>query len=102
MDGVRLRQVSGDRLSAGPPVVRLRQRGIGRSEPFEKTLDSRKNPVPFGPDIYAQFGDEFALPVVGNFDPPATGSSVVDPIPVDEQLNGIKGLQAGPARDAGG
>ena len=39
------------------------------------------DPVPFGPDIYAQFGDEFALPVVGNFDPPATGSSVVDPIP---------------------
>lgn len=27
-------------------------------------------PKPFASDIYAQFGDEFALPVVGNFDPP--------------------------------
>ncbi len=27
-------------------------------------------PQPFASDIYAQFGDEFALPVVGNFDPP--------------------------------
>jgi hypothetical protein len=27
-------------------------------------------PIPFGNDIYAQFGNSFALPVVGNFDPP--------------------------------
>ena len=27
-------------------------------------------PEPFASDIYAQFGDEFALPLVGNFDPP--------------------------------
>jgi large repetitive protein len=27
-------------------------------------------PRPFGNDIYAQFGDNFALPIVGNFDPP--------------------------------
>ena len=27
-------------------------------------------PVPFGPDMFAQFGDDYALPVVGNFDPP--------------------------------
>jgi hypothetical protein len=26
--------------------------------------------VPFGTDIFAQYGDEQALPVVGNFDPP--------------------------------
>jgi hypothetical protein len=32
-------------------------------------------PYPFGHDIYAQFGDEFAIPVVGNFDPPAALSS---------------------------
>ncbi len=36
-------------------------------------------PSPFGKDIFAQFGDEFALPIVGNFDPPvarvATNSS---------------------------
>ncbi|MCO6453692.1 MAG: CHRD domain-containing protein [Pirellulaceae bacterium] len=27
-------------------------------------------PDPFGDDIYAKFGDDFAKPVVGNFDPP--------------------------------
>jgi hypothetical protein len=32
-------------------------------------------PVPFGPDMFAQFGDDYALPVVGNFDPPVTGGS---------------------------
>ncbi|QDU29976.1 hypothetical protein ETAA8_50940 [Anatilimnocola aggregata] len=34
-------------------------------------------PVPFGNDLYMQFGDEFSLPIVGNFDPPATLSSVL-------------------------
>ena len=38
----------------------------------------RFQPVPFGNDQYLQFGDEFALPLVGNFDPPVTaGESVV-------------------------
>ncbi|MGQ9503918.1 MAG: Ig-like domain-containing protein [Thermogutta sp.] len=32
-------------------------------------------PKPFGNDIYLQFGDEFALPVVGNFDPPVVPRS---------------------------
>lgn len=32
-------------------------------------------PVPFGNDLYAQFGDDYALPVVGNFDPPVGGES---------------------------
>ena len=31
--------------------------------------------MPFGPDLYARFGDEFARPVVGNFDPPTLGVS---------------------------
>ena len=30
-------------------------------------------PVPFGRDVFAQFGDEFGVPVVGNFDPPVAG-----------------------------
>jgi hypothetical protein len=34
------------------------------------TLTMPFTPRPFGNDIYAQFGDNFALPVVGNFDPP--------------------------------
>jgi hypothetical protein len=29
-------------------------------------------PVPFGNDLFATYGDEFAAPLVGNFDPPAT------------------------------
>jgi hypothetical protein len=29
-------------------------------------------PSPFGSDLFAQFGDEFGLPIVGNFDPPIT------------------------------
>ena len=36
-------------------------------------------PTPFGNDIYAQYGDEFGLPVVGNFDPPLT--SAIDDAP---------------------
>ena len=27
-------------------------------------------PTPFGDDLFAQFGDQFGLPIVGNFDPP--------------------------------
>ena len=33
-------------------------------------------PVPFAQDVFAQFGDEFALPLVGNFDPPVTSGPV--------------------------
>jgi len=32
-------------------------------------------PVPFGADVSAMFGNSFALPVVGNFDPPLDGGS---------------------------
>jgi hypothetical protein len=34
-------------------------------------------PVPFGNDMFAGFGDEFAVPLVGNFDPPAVPDSNV-------------------------
>ncbi len=30
------------------------------------------SPAPLGNDLFAQFGDEFALPLFGNFDPPVT------------------------------
>lgn len=39
------------------------------------TLDHPFTPIPFGKDIFAQFGDEYAVPVVGNFDPPFPGGS---------------------------
>ncbi len=38
------------------------------------TLDHHFKPIPFGKDMYAQFGDEYALPLLGNFDPPVTPS----------------------------
>ena len=34
-------------------------------------------PVPFGSDLSFTFGNEFAIPVVGNFDPPATPINAV-------------------------
>ncbi|HEX2474919.1 MAG TPA: hypothetical protein VHK01_09240, partial [Lacipirellulaceae bacterium] len=34
-------------------------------------LNHAFTPVPFGNDLYAEFGDERSLPIVGNFDPPA-------------------------------
>ena len=49
-------------------------------------------PVPFGADMYARFGDEFAIPVVGNFDPPVAGGDAAgrsDPGIV--HLNGTAG-----------
>ncbi len=45
------------------------------------TLNHAFSPVPLGNDIYAQFGDEFALPIVGNFDPPAGGGGEGDDTP---------------------
>jgi hypothetical protein len=35
-------------------------------------LNHAFTPVPFGNDLFAQFGDEAARPIVGNFDPPVT------------------------------
>jgi hypothetical protein len=48
-------------------------------------------PAPFGNDLFAQFGDEAALPVVGNFDPPVSSAAIItdpdhnprDPLDVD-------------------
>ncbi|NLS94597.1 MAG: hypothetical protein GXX96_20775 [Planctomycetaceae bacterium] len=35
-------------------------------------------PVPFGPDLFMQFGDEYAMPLLGNFDPPVAASDGAD------------------------
>jgi hypothetical protein len=48
----------------------------------------RFDPTPFGNDQYIQYGDSFALPIVGNFDPPVTQSGTVgapqrDPLDVN-------------------
>jgi hypothetical protein len=52
------------------------------------------SPAPLGNDLISQFGDDFALPLLGNFDPPvaAGGSSVgslTNPLnPLDTNLDG--------------
>jgi hypothetical protein len=36
-------------------------------------------PTPFGNDLFASFGDQFGLPLLGNFDPPVTASAATLP-----------------------
>ncbi len=38
-------------------------------------LDHPFSPAPLGPDIFAQFGAQTALPIVGNFDPPVQAAA---------------------------
>jgi hypothetical protein len=47
------------------------------------TLAHAFTPVPFGNDLYADFGDEQAMPLVGNFDPPVTKASAEPPATID-------------------
>lgn len=51
------------------------------------TLDHPYEPVPFGFDLYAEFGNERALPIAGNFDPPVAASSA--PPTIDTQSAGM-------------
>ena len=44
---------------------------VGGTQNTIVTLNHPFEIVPFGNDIAAEFGDELALPIVGNFDPPA-------------------------------
>ncbi len=51
-------------LVSNDPRGNLRQTGnVNR-------LNHAFTPVPFGSDLYAEFGDDRAMPIVGNFDPP--------------------------------
>ena len=54
-------------VSGGAPVL---DRAVVDPQSAIDTV--RFTPQPFGDDLYAQFGDEFAMPIVGNFDPPVT------------------------------
>ncbi|MFO0943474.1 MAG: dockerin type I domain-containing protein [Pirellulales bacterium] len=52
------------------------------------------SPDPLGNDLYLQYGDEMALPVFGNFDPPTGngsggGSGTVDVNPLHRSPNGL-------------
>jgi hypothetical protein len=51
--------------------------GANRVAGTVNTLDHTFKPVPFGKDRYMQLGTSYSIPIVGNFDPPAT-EGVVD------------------------
>lgn len=62
---------------AGEFMMLLSDRaGDGPSEIFDTY-----SPAPLGNDRFGQFGDEFALPVFGNFDPPVQPNDSGDPPP---------------------
>ncbi|MGE3241695.1 MAG: proprotein convertase P-domain-containing protein [Pirellulales bacterium] len=42
-------------------------------------LNHAFTPVPFGKDLYAEFGDDRAQPIVGNFDPPVARPAAAPP-----------------------
>ncbi|HUG70935.1 MAG TPA: dockerin type I domain-containing protein [Pirellulaceae bacterium] len=50
--------------------------GANRIPGTVNTLDHAFKPVPFGKDRYMQFGTSYSIPIIGNFDPPATGGVV--------------------------
>ena len=44
--------------------------GANRVTGTVNTLNHAFEPIPFGRDLYIQLGDDFAIPIIGNFDPP--------------------------------
>ncbi len=63
--------LSGDFIAPGGAGIRITGSVNTLNHPFE--------PVPFGNDLFAEFGDERSQPIVGNFDPPVARQSVPDP-----------------------
>jgi hypothetical protein len=59
-----------DRVAVAP--------GVGTNP---ATLFNEFSPFPLGNDLFAQFGNEYGLPLCGNFDPPVSGSNSADPLP---------------------
>ncbi len=47
----------------------------GTMVPNAGALNHAFSPQPFGNDLFAQYGDEFAIPIVGNFDPPVAAGA---------------------------
>jgi hypothetical protein len=63
-------------VSGGAPIVNRIH-----ADPIDGVPVIDFKPVPFGNDLYIQYGDQFGLPILGNFDPPVTppgGSTSVD------------------------
>lgn len=57
-------------VSGGAPIVNRIH-----ADPIDGVPVIDYKPVPFGNDMYIQFGDQFGLPILGNFDPPVTPPS---------------------------
>ncbi|HUE73617.1 MAG TPA: CHRD domain-containing protein [Pirellulaceae bacterium] len=47
------------------------------TDPIDGKNVVRFTPVPFGNDLYIQYGDEFGLPILGNFDPPVVAGTPI-------------------------
>lgn len=75
--------LSNDFASVGVPAVHTAGSISKLNHPY--------SPKPLGYDIFADFGDERALPIVGNFDPPVTAKAVTStpPLAGDYDRNGI-------------
>ncbi len=56
---------------------------VGRQLGTAVTLDHAFHTTPLGHDMFAQFGDEFAQPLVGNFDPPLAPAAASGTIGTD-------------------
>jgi hypothetical protein len=54
-------------VSGGAPIVNRIH-----ADPIDGVPVIDFKPVPFGNDLYIQYGDQFGLPILGNFDPPLT------------------------------
>ncbi|MGB9689974.1 Ig-like domain-containing protein, partial [Thermogutta sp.] len=53
------------------------------------------SPKPLGQDLYLRFGNKYALPVVGNFDPPVVPNSVSGPTILGTDGDDVLEIQAG-------
>jgi subtilisin-like proprotein convertase family protein len=71
------RRDNGEENGEGNGVGAAAQAGVmlKRVTGTVNTLDHPFSPAPLGQDLFAQWGDEFAIPVVGNFDPPVAQRS---------------------------
>lgn len=89
------------RNSANPPriinewyfLVSNDPNGADRITGMVNTLNHPFSPVPFGADLYAEFGDDMAMPIVGNFDPPVAALAPEQELalPGDYDNNGVVG-----------
>ncbi len=62
-------------------------------------LNHQFSPSPLGVDLYAQFGTNVSVPIVGNFDPPITGSGSGNTNPVVETGSGTPTISIAPTDD---